>query len=228
MSTEMKQQIPKTLAGFTWYKQSAFRWKGDSRVIYIDPWGLQGDLPEADLILITHAHEDHFVPADIKKVQGRKTTILAPADVAKELSGNVKSVKPGERPEAAGIKIETVPAYNIVEGRTENHPKRNNWVGYLMALDGQTYYHAGDTDNLPELQRLRTNVAFVPIGGGGFTMDVGEAATLVKAMKPQLAVPMHFGFFPGAGRASDGKRFEQEAKPVAVTILTPVERFATP
>ena len=225
MSTEMKAQIPQVVAAFTWYRQSAFRWKGDSRVVYIDPWGLDGDLPEADLILITHAHEDHFEPPDIKKVQGRKTTLVAPADVAKELSGNVKTVKPGDRIDAAGIKIEAVPAYNIVPGREQNHPKKNNWVGYLIELGGRTYYHAGDTDNLPELQRLRTNVAFVPIGGT-YTMDIPEAAALVKAMKPELAVPMHYGFFPGVGVAGDGERFKKAASPVEVRVLTPVQAFA--
>lgn len=223
MSTELKQQIPQTLAGFTWYRQSAFRWKQDAKVIYIDPWGLQGDLPPADLIVITHAHFDHFQPDEIKKVQSQKTTILAPADVAKQLSGNVKPVKPGDRLDAAGIKIETVPAYNIVEGRTENHPKRNNWVGYIFQLGVTTYYHAGDTDNLPELQRIRADVAFVPIGGGTFTMDVAEASALVKAMKPTTAVPMHYGFVVGS--PSDGERFKREANPVAVTVLKPQNPF---
>lgn len=213
------------LENFTWYRQSAFRWKGEATTVYIDPWGLQGDLPEADLILVTHVHEDHFVPSDIKKVQGRRTTLVAPADVAKELSGNVKTAKPGDRIEAAGIKLEAVPAYNIVEGRRDFHPKKNNWVGYLIQLGGRTYYHAGDTDNLPELQRLRTNVAFVPIGGT-YTMDIGEAATLVKAMKPEMAVPMHYGFFPGVGRAPDGERFKREAAPIAVTVLRPTNAFA--
>jgi L-ascorbate metabolism protein UlaG (beta-lactamase superfamily) len=227
MSTEMKAQVPQLLAAFTWYKQAAFRWKGESKILYIDPWGLDGDLPEADLILITHAHQDHFQPDEIKKVQGRKTTIVAPADVAKELTGTVKSVKPGERLDAAGIKLETVPAYNIVEGRTQNHPKQNNWVGYLLQLGGRTYYHAGDTDNLPELQRLKTTVAFVPIGGT-YTMDVNEAAALVQAMKPEVAVPMHFGFFPGVGRAGDGERFKTAAAPIAVTVLRPTNKFANP
>jgi L-ascorbate metabolism protein UlaG (beta-lactamase superfamily) len=219
----MKAQVPAALAAFTWYRQSALRWKGDARVVYIDPWGLDGDLPEADLILITHAHQDHFQPDEIKKVQGRKTTIVAPADVARELSGTVKSVKPGERIDAAGIKLETVPAYNIVEGRQQNHPKQNNWVGYLLQLGGTTYYHAGDTDNLPELQRLRTDVAFVPIGGGGYTMDVDEAASLVKAMKPRTAVPMHYGFV--VGTPADADRFRKAANPVSVEVLKPTNPF---
>lgn len=224
MSTELKQpQVGRELAAFTWYRQSAFRWKGE-KLVYIDPWGLTGDLPQADLILITHAHEDHFRTDEIQKVQGSKTTIVAPADVAKALSGNVKTVRPGDRLEAAGIKLEAVPAYNSVEGRLDFHPKRNNWVGYLIELAGRTYYHAGDLDDLPELHKIKADVAFVPIGGT-YTMDVREAAGFVKALRPQAAVPMHFGFFPGVGTAGDGERFKQEAAPVAVTVFKPLNAF---
>src|SRR5439155_1672818 len=167
---------------FTWYKQSAFRWKGEKLVVYIDPWGLVGDLPPADLILITHAHGDHYEKSDIAKVKASKTAFVAPADVAKELSGKVTAVKPGDRVDVAGVKIEAVPAYNVDPARLQAHPKANNWVGYLMQLGGRTYYHAGDTDRLPELEKIRTDVAFVPIGDGGFVMTVDEAAGLVKAM----------------------------------------------
>jgi len=210
------------LEGFTWYRQSAFRWKGE-KIVYIDPWGLGGDLPQADLILITHAHFDHFQPDEIKKIQGAKTTIVAPADIAKQLSGNVKSIRPGDSLEASGVRLQAVPAYNVLEGRTENHPKRNNWVGYLLPLGGTTYYHAGDTDDLPELRSIRTDVAFVPIGGGTYTMDVGEAAGFVKAMKPKMAVPIHFGFV--VGTAGDGERFKQAARPVDVTVMKPTNPF---
>jgi len=214
------------LENFTWYKQSAFRWKGDRVVVYIDPWGLEGDLPPADVVLITHAHGDHYSNDDIKRVKADKTVFVAPADVAKELSGNVKPVKPGERIDAAGVKIETVPAYNIDPARQQNHPKANNWVGYLIQLGGSTYYHAGDTDRLPELEKLRTDVAFVPIGNAGYVMTVDEAAGLVKAMKPKLAVPMHYGFFPGVGVEGDGEKFKKAAAPVEVRVLKPVQAFA--
>ena len=214
------------LENFTWYKQSALRWKDERLVVYIDPWGLQGDLPPADVVLITHAHGDHYSGDDIRKVKGQKTVLVAPADVAKELSGNVKVVRPGARVDAGGLKLETVPAYNIDPARLQAHPKANNWVGYLVTLGGRTYYHAGDTDHLPELERVKTDVAFVPIGDGGYVMTVDEAAALVKAMKPKLAVPMHYGFFPGVGVEADGERFKKAAAGVDVRILKPVNPFA--
>ena len=214
------------LENFTWYKQSALRWKADRLVVYIDPWGLQGDLPPADLVLITHAHGDHYSNDDIKRVTGTKTVFVAPADVAKELSGNVKAVKPGERVDAAGVKLETVPAYNIDPQRLQAHPKTNNWVGYVVQLGGRSYYHAGDTDHLPELNRIRTDVAFLPIGDGGYVMTVDEAAGMAKALKPKFAVPMHYGFYPGVGVAADGERFKKAAAPIEVKVFEPVHPFA--
>jgi L-ascorbate metabolism protein UlaG (beta-lactamase superfamily) len=214
------------LENFTWYQQSGFRWKGEKLVLYIDPWNLKGDLPPADLVLITHAHGDHYSGEDLKRIKGQKTQFVAPADVAKELTGNVKAVKPGERFDAAGVKLETVPAYNSDPARLQAHPRANNWVGYVIQLAGRTYYHAGDTDHLPELEKIKTDVAFVPIGNGGYVMTVEEAAALVRAMKPKLAVPMHYGFFPGVGVEADGERFKKAASGIEVQIMKPMNPFA--
>jgi L-ascorbate metabolism protein UlaG (beta-lactamase superfamily) len=223
---------------FTWYKQSAYRWKGDRLVVYIDPWGLTGDLPQADLVLITHYHFDHFSPAgafkdpdksfapkgdgDLAKILGPKTVLVAPRDVAAELTGNVKAVKPGDRIEAAGVKIEAVPAYNTVPERLDAHAQKHGWVGYILELGGTTYYHAGDTDDLPELRRVKADVSFVPVGGT-YTMDPKEAAGLVKQQRPKVAVPMHYGFVVGEPSFAD--RFKQEAAPVDVRILKPQNTF---
>jgi L-ascorbate metabolism protein UlaG (beta-lactamase superfamily) len=209
------------LERFTWFKQAAYRWDGDVTV-YIDPWGVPEGAPEADAIFITHAHDDHFQPDEIRRLQKAETQLVAPRDIAAELSGNVQAVAPGDAIEAAGIKVQAVPAYNIVEERLEMHPKSNGWVGYLLQLGDTSYYHAGDTDHLPELESLDAQVAFVPIGGT-YTMDVPQAAGFVRAMSPQLAVPMHYGFV--VGTPQDAERFQAEADPVKVEILTPEEPF---
>lgn len=207
----------------TWYKQAAFR-LSDAKVVYIDAWQLTGDMPQADLVLVTHPHQDHFSRDDIAKVTGPNTTIIAPADVAAQLTGNVKTVKPGDSLDVGGVKVNAVHAYNNVQGRS-GHRKESNWVGYVVELGGRSYYHSGDTDNVPELASVKADVALVTIGGT-FTMDPNEAATLVKTMRPRLAVPMHYGYVVGS--ATDSERFRAAAGGVDVSVLTPVSPFTRP
>jgi L-ascorbate metabolism protein UlaG (beta-lactamase superfamily) len=137
----------------------------------------------------------------------------------------VTPVRPGESHEVGGVRFTTVPAYNIVEERLDNHPRANDWVGFVLELDGRSHYHAGDTDHVPELESIRADVAFLPIGGQTYTMDVPEAAGLARAMRPGLAVPAHFGFRLDdgelVGASADGERFRAAAAPVPVEVLEP-------
>jgi L-ascorbate metabolism protein UlaG (beta-lactamase superfamily) len=206
---------------FTWFKQSAFLWRGDGLNVYIDPWGVT-TIDPADALFVTHAHFDHFQKDEIERLTKSGTKIVAPRDVADELSGDVTAVGPGDSLEVAGVKVQAVPAYNVVEERLENHPKSNGWVGYILTLGPNTYYHAGDTDHAPELSGVRADVAFLPIGGT-YTMDATEAAGLAKAISPQIAVPMHYGFV--VGTPADADRFAAQADPVKVEILKPENPF---
>jgi len=209
------------LEAFTWFRQSAYQWKGDGLVLYIDPWSATTD-DTGDLILITHAHSDHFQPEEIERLSGSGTKVVAPRSFAADVPGDVTPVEPGDSLEVAGVKIQAVPAYNVVEERLEMHPRANNWVGYILELGGHVYYHAGDTDHVPELESVRTDVAFVPIGGT-YTMDAVQAGGLVRAMSPGMAVPMHYGFV--VGEPSDAERFAKEASPVEVRTLVPTNPF---
>ncbi|TMD40951.1 MAG: MBL fold metallo-hydrolase [Chloroflexi bacterium] len=211
------------LEKFTWYKQSAYKWKGDGVTMYIDPWGLKANEEPADIIFITHAHADHFEPEDIEKVRKSSTQFVAPKDVAEKLKGNVKAIKPGDSGDAAGIKYQAVPAYNTAPHRLQAHPKSNNWVGYILNLDGQRYWFSGDTDPNPDIEQVKTDVALVCIGGDPYVMNASEAAGLVKKIRPQLAVPNHYGFVVGV--QSDGEKFAKEAAPVKVQIMKPVNAF---
>ena len=210
---------------FTWFKQAAYRWDGDGLTLYIDPWGIPDGAPPADVVVITHAHFDHFVMEDIEKIRTDATAFVAPHDVAAELSGDVHPVAPGDTFEAGGVKGEAVPAYNIIEGRQDNHPKANGWVGYVLDLGGNRCYHAGDTDHLPELERVRADVTFLPIGGAGYTMNGREAADLAKAISPEVAVPMHYGFVEGCHALDETDVFREAAAPVRVEVLDPVVSF---
>ncbi len=209
------------LERFTWFRQSALRFAGDGLTVYIDPWGTTAER-EADVIFITHAHSDHLQPDEIDRLRTTGTKLVAPHDVARELSGDVTPVAPGESHEVGGVKFATVPAYNVHPERLDKHPKANRWVGYVLELGGTTYYHAGDTDHAPELDDVHTDVAFLPIGGT-YTMDPGEAAGLARSISPQVAVPMHYGFVVGSPK--DAETFRRQAQPVPVEVLTPVNPF---
>ena len=212
------------IGDLTWFRQAAFRWEGQGPVVYIDPWGITDPVP-ADVILITHAHHDHFQPREIDRLRTPTTKLVAPKDVADGLTGDVTPVAPGEVHEVGGLRFETVPAYNIAEERLDMHPQRNGWVGYLFDYAGRRFYHGGDTDALPELEPITTDVALVPIGGT-YTMDAEEAADFVRAMEPGLAVPMHYGYVVCSPSRADV--FRKLAAPVPVQVLDPTNPFEQP
>jgi L-ascorbate metabolism protein UlaG (beta-lactamase superfamily) len=209
----------------TWFRQSALRWRLPGRTIHIDPWGTPPDAEPADLILITHAHSDHLRPEEIARLSTGATRIAAPRDVADSLTGNLTAVAPGESHELAGVRFTTVPAYNVREEALRFHPRANRWVGYVLELPGGTYYHAGDTDHAPELDEVRADVAFLPVGGH-FTMGPEEAGGLARTIAPRVAVPFHYGFRVGSAR--DGERFRDAASPVRVELMEPVQPFERP
>ncbi|MBI4134110.1 MAG: MBL fold metallo-hydrolase [Candidatus Terrybacteria bacterium] len=203
-----------------WFKQSGFRFLHQERTIYIDPWDTPAGEEKADFILITHAHPDHFDPGSIERLQKSSTVILAPRDVAGAVrGGRIIAVGPHEERNVEGLHVETVPAYNIGK---EYHPKNNEWVGYVIEVNGTRFYHAGDTDHIPEMHEVHTDVALLPIGGT-FTMDAKEAAEAAGMIHPSVAIPMHYGF--AAGAAKDGERFRDLAK-VRVELLEPKILFA--
>ena len=184
-----------------WLGHASFKLTGE-KVVYIDPWQLKDGEP-ADIILITHGHYDHCSPEDVAKIRRPATVVVAPADCAEKLPGHVQVVKPGDRLAVAGVSIEAVPAYNIDKAF---HPRKENWVGYVVTLNGQRIYHAGDTDHIPEMDTLRVDVALLPVGGK-YTMTADEAAAAANTFRPRVAVPMHWGTIIGG--EEDAERFRQ-------------------
>ncbi|MBN1763714.1 MAG: MBL fold metallo-hydrolase [Sedimentisphaerales bacterium] len=188
-----------------WLGHASFRITDDRTVIYIDPWKISQKYKDANLILVSHMHHDHYSEDDIAGLANDHTNLVASADViARHGSGN--SLMPGKKIEKQGIEITGIPAYNPAK---EFHPRTNNWLGFIIELGGKRIYYAGDTDLIPEMADL-TNIdlALLPVGGT-YTMDAQEAGQATGKFNPQQAIPYHWGDI--VGEKSDAEKFAQEA-----------------
>ena len=185
---------------------AVFRLTG-SKTVYFDPYKLEGPQAPADVVLVTHSHFDHCSPSDLAQVCVPSTVVFAPADCA-ELLKQVPTavehrvVEPGKTYEYEGLRIRTVPAYNT---NKKFHPKENGWGGYGLEVDGESFYHTGDTDVIPEMEGLEPDYAFLPVSGV-YVMDHREAAEAYRLIRPKKgAIPMHYGVV--AGSAEDAAKF---------------------
>jgi L-ascorbate metabolism protein UlaG (beta-lactamase superfamily) len=196
-----------------WLGHDAICLEGSINVC-IDPFQI-GAKRQADLILITHEHFDHCSPDDVAKIQQKETTIVTDAASAKKFKGDVRIVAPGNRLQVKGVDIEVGPAYNT---NKDFHPKKAGHLSFVVSLDGVRYYHAGDTDYIPEMKDLRVDVAFLPVSGT-YVMTAEEAIQAARAIKPALAIPMHYGAIVGS--EADAVKFKQALQgEMEVVILT--------
>lgn len=200
-----------------WFPPSWLLIQAYDKVIYIDPAWIQKnfasypkkvifshypkpmdglpepDLPKADIILVTHHHQDHIKTATLNRLVKKDTIIFAPAKCAELLGNTFKEIKPNDEHVIGKIKIKAVYAYNTPTGNsTKKVHHKGECVGYLITIDGKTIYHAGDTDVIPEMKEFgEVDVAFLPISGT-FTMNTQEAVQATVIIKPKIIVPMHF------------------------------------
>jgi len=205
------------------FTQSSIRIKSSQGTIYLDPFQIKTEPHDADYILITHDHYDHFSVDDIKKIAKISTILVVPArmeDDAKEFErevGGIVTVKPGVYKEISGLEIETIPAYNTVK---PFHPRRAEWVGYILRVEGKRIYIAGDTGltkeakQVKEARQVKCDIALLPVGGT-YTMDTRRAAELANTIRPEYVIPTHYGSI--VGKQSDGQTFAALVKsPVKV------------
>lgn len=200
-----------------WLGHAGFRIAG-SRTVCIDPFQMQ-EGEKADLVLITHPHYDHCSPADLKKIAGPETVIIAPIGCQSKIAAGrfhyaeFRNIQPGGKVSIYGAVISAVPAYNIGK---KFHNRHDDWVGYVIELDGKRFYHAGDTDFINEMAGIKADVAFLPVGGT-YTMDAREAAHAAAIIRPKIAVPMHYGSIVGS--ADDAEKFEKSVAHSRVEIM---------
>lgn len=169
------------------------------KTIYIDPFKIDKNYNDADMIFITHDHYDHYSEEDIDKVKKEGTIIIVPEELLTKLlvkgynKNDIVTVESNKQYMMQDTKFETVPAYNT---NKKFHPKENEWVGYIIEIKGIRYYIAGDTDITEENKKVKCDVALVPVGGT-YTMDFKEAAHLINEIKPKIAVPIHYASIVG-------------------------------
>lgn len=205
------------MSQITVLKHSSIRIIAKEGTIYIDPYKIEEASHDAEYIFITHSHYDHFSPEDIEKIKKPETKIITVASSQEEAEkiiekDQVTVVKPNQEKTVGTISFQTVPAYNKIK---PFHPKKNEWVGYILELEGERIYIAGDTDAVPELDEISCKIALVPIGGT-YTMNAKEAAGFINQIHPQKVIPTHYGLI--VGNAKDAEKFQKLVQNTEVEI----------
>ena len=178
---------------------SSIRIEGEDKVIYLDPYRITEERNDADIIFITHSHYDHFSEEDILKVKNEDTKIVVTNDLMDKVTElgfrkeDIIVVIPNNSYKVFDIEISTISAYNI---NKQFHPKENNWVGYILIIEGKSIYIAGDTDINEENKKVKCDIALLPVGGT-YTTNYEEAAQLANLINPELVIPMHYGELVG-------------------------------
>jgi L-ascorbate metabolism protein UlaG (beta-lactamase superfamily) len=204
--------MPADLAqSIQWLGHAGFRLQVAGKVVYIDPYRSPAG-PQADLVLITHDHFDHFSPEDLEQLSASGTRVIGPATVTEQLKGATVTIAPGETVELPGFDVTAVAAYNTNKLDSEGkpfHPKESGWVGYVIKAGGRKIYHSGDTDVIPEMdQAAGADVALLPVSGT-YVMTPVEAAEAARRIDARIAIPMHWGTIIGS--RDDAEQFAEHA-----------------
>lgn len=167
------------------------------KIIHVDPWSRAADyseLPKADVILVTHEHFDHLDTKTIETIRTNETTVIVTASCADNVAG-ATVMDNGDTTTVDGLIIEAVPAYNIEHKRSNGSPFHPKGVGngYIITFGDKRIYIAGDTENTPEMKALENiDVAFLPMNLP-YTMTPEMVADAVRAFKPKILYPYHYG-----------------------------------
>ncbi len=200
------------------FGQSAIKIETNGKIIYFDPYMITEE-DKADYVFITHSHYDHLSVDDLKKVATKDTRFFAPYDSVPKLVDagyhKVTGIEPGFKEETEDFKIEAVPAYNVL--KTNYHPKKNKWVGYILTIEGKKVYHAGDTERIPEMKDITCDIALLPLGQTYTMNSVEDAAETAIDVKAKIAIPFHYGLYEGT--EEDSVKFRELLKDKVEVVI---------
>ena len=215
-----------------WYGHSAVRIEAGGLRLAIDPFRIPVGQPEADVLLISHDHPNHLSPEDILRVVGKRTAVFASPSSAEKLNRtlHVQAMAPGDVVHRGALTIHAVAAYNVNKFDHAGglvHPPENQLLGFVLEIDDLSFYFAGDTDVIPEMDQIGpVDYAFLPVGGDS-VMTAEEAAQAATIVQPSIAIPIHFG--SSSGTLADARRFgDLVPDQVRVWILSPPDETSAP
>jgi len=197
---KFETDVIKTSAGdlkITFLGHGTLMFSFGGKIIHVDPYSSVADytrLPKADLILICHEHQDHLDPKALGAIRTEKTVVVANPTAGKQVERSIV-MKNGDVRTVEGLKIEAVPAYNVVHKRETGEPFHPKGVGngYIITFGDKRVYVAGDTENIPEMKELKNiDIAFLPMNLP-YTMTPEMVADAAKAIKPKILYPYHYG-----------------------------------
>ena len=195
---------------FTYYGHASIGIEAFGKHVYVDPVGENIDWagePKADLILVTHDHFDHLDTNAVKILAG------SPDDYSKLSVGTV--IEPFDR-----ISVEAVPAYNISPEQLAFHPKERGDAGYVITIAGKRIYVSGDTEDNEDVLALKDiDIAFICCNKP-YTMTVEQCANVVKAIRPEVFIPYHYG---GTDIPTDIDALQESLKDVTKVLIRPLE-----
>ncbi len=192
-----------------WLGHSSFFIQGPP-LIYINPRRIVRSTFHADVILIGTADEEHCSPADIQKLRGDKTRILGNAAVANEVEG-CEILRPWQSTQVDRAGIKAIPAYSP---RSLQNPQDKGGLGFVISLNYYDIYYTGETQQIPEMERIVPDIVLLPIDGSG-TLTVMEAVEVVKLIRPRWVIPYNWE----PGQEAEARRFKREVGDRSTVIL---------
>lgn len=192
-----------------------------SPTIYINPWRISRDAPQADIILISHDHYEHCSLADVNKLRDDHTTIITNERAASIIPGST-ILRPWQSMTHGRTSVQSVPAYSP---NSFEHPREDGGLGFIISMKYYDIYYAGDTELIPEMQRVHPDIAILPIDGRG-TMDAAQAAQAAEIMRPRWVIPSNWNKQLGGTLPLDVLQFQNMVSTNAEVVIPFTRRYA--